>query len=275
MECSNRDCNDEFKNQESKFVQGRNAIKFRETKDRVRVSPQDYLFTGSSKVTSCGFWQKRVRLSDLLEGGLNSTPGTCLPTVLLVLPNYFKAALKGMHLRGQTEPKRWFSLILADSRLFLEQNKAFKNQEKGVLAKGVSVESSVTAKETKSTQGYWAQRYIWHSERHSQERPAYLEKTPSKNPLFLVPEAFEKRREFRRKSLTFARNRRKLQEPTGSCRFVFVPLASIVPSSAIICPTMLEVGWALKFICFRLQGPLGGSFCQKPLARHDSNIASF
>ena len=32
-----------------------------------------------------------------------------------------------------------------------------KSQEKGVLAKGVSVESSVTAKETKSTQGYWAQ----------------------------------------------------------------------------------------------------------------------
>ena len=27
-------------------------------------------FTGSSKATSCGFWQKRVRVSDLLEGGV-------------------------------------------------------------------------------------------------------------------------------------------------------------------------------------------------------------
>ena len=36
----------------------------------------------------------------------------------------------------------------------------FRNQEKGVLAKGVSVESSVTAKETKNTQGYRPQQYI-------------------------------------------------------------------------------------------------------------------
>ena len=33
-------------------------------------------------------------------------------------------ALKGMNLRGQTEPERRFSLIFAASRLFLE-NKAF------------------------------------------------------------------------------------------------------------------------------------------------------
>ena len=33
-----------------------------------------------------------------------------------------------------------------------------RNQEKGVLAIGVSVESSVTAKETKNTQGYWPQQ---------------------------------------------------------------------------------------------------------------------
>ena len=36
-------------------------LALRETKDTVRVSLQEYLFTGSSKVTSCGFWQKRVR----------------------------------------------------------------------------------------------------------------------------------------------------------------------------------------------------------------------
>ena len=46
--------------------------KLRESKDTVRVSLQEYLFTGSSKATSCGFWQKRARLSDLLEGGLTA-----------------------------------------------------------------------------------------------------------------------------------------------------------------------------------------------------------
>ena len=59
--------------------------KIRETKDTVRVSLQEYLFTGSSKSTSCGFWQKRVRLSDLLEGGLTVLQEPAL-TVLLVLP---------------------------------------------------------------------------------------------------------------------------------------------------------------------------------------------
>ena len=33
-----------------------------------------------------------------------------------------------------------------------------RDQEKGVLAKGVSVESSDTAKETKNIQGYWPQQ---------------------------------------------------------------------------------------------------------------------
>ena len=63
------------------------AILFiRETKDTVRVSLQEYLFAGSSKATSCGFWQKRVRLSDLLEGGLTVLQEPAL-TVLMVLPN--------------------------------------------------------------------------------------------------------------------------------------------------------------------------------------------
>ena len=57
----------------------------RETKDTVKVSLQEYLFT-ASKGTSCGIWQKRVRLSDLLEGGLAVLQEPAL-TVLLVLPN--------------------------------------------------------------------------------------------------------------------------------------------------------------------------------------------
>ena len=57
-----------------------------------------------------------------------------------------------------------------------------RSQEKGVLAKGVSVETSVTAKETKNTQGCWPQQYIWHSERHSREKGAFC-----KNPLLKTP----------------------------------------------------------------------------------------
>ena len=59
----------------------------RETKDTVKVSLQEYLFTGSWKGASCGIWQKRVGLSNLLEGGLAVLQEPAL-TVLLVLPIY-------------------------------------------------------------------------------------------------------------------------------------------------------------------------------------------
>ena len=52
------------------------------------MSLQEYLFTGSSKVTSCGFWQKRVRLSDLLEGGLTVLQEPTI-TVLFSGPSIF------------------------------------------------------------------------------------------------------------------------------------------------------------------------------------------
>ena len=52
----------------SKIRSSKKGLKIRETKDTVRVFLQEYLFTGSSKVTSCGFWQKRVRLLDVLAG---------------------------------------------------------------------------------------------------------------------------------------------------------------------------------------------------------------
>ena len=70
-----------------------------------------------------------------------------------------------------------------------------RNQVKGVLAKGGgvfcrvqchvqdSVESSVTSKEAKNTQGYWAQQYVWHSERHSQEQRTFLQKPLLETPL--------------------------------------------------------------------------------------------
>ena len=67
-------------------------------------------------------------------------------------------------------------------------------RKRGVLAKGVSVESSITAKEMKATQGYWPQQYICHSERHSQERRTFLQKPPPKTPLswFLIFQDFPK-----------------------------------------------------------------------------------
>ena len=55
-----------------------------------------------------------------------------------------------------------------------------RNKEKGVLAKGVSAESSVTAKEIKNTQGYWPQQYMWHSERHIQEKRTFCKNPPLK-----------------------------------------------------------------------------------------------
>ena len=63
-----------------------------------------------------------------------------------------------------------------------------RNQDKGVLATGVSAASSVMRKTTKTTQGYWSQKYIWHSGHHSQERCTHLQNPPSRNPLFVVPE---------------------------------------------------------------------------------------
>ena len=79
----------------------------RETKDTVRVSLQEYLFTGSSKVTSCGFWQKRVQLWDLLEGGLTATL-----TVLLVLPCKWGSSKS----RKSTEKRTFCALSLRTVR---------------------------------------------------------------------------------------------------------------------------------------------------------------
>ena len=57
-----------------------------------------------------------------------------------------------------------------------------RNQEKGVLAKGVSVESSATTRNNKNIQGYWAWQYFRHSERHSQGRRAFCKKALLKTP---------------------------------------------------------------------------------------------
>ena len=61
-----------------------------------------------------------------------------------------------------------------------------RNQEKGVLAKGVSVASNVTPTK-QNTQEYWDQQYTWHSERHDEERRPILQENLL-NTLFFVPD---------------------------------------------------------------------------------------
>ena len=53
------------------------------------------------KLISCGFWQKRVRLSDLLEGGLTVLQEPTL-TVLLVLPNIVILSVADLYRDGSS-----------------------------------------------------------------------------------------------------------------------------------------------------------------------------
>ena len=78
------------------FAQGKNRQNcqkyfrhfFRETKDTVRVSLQEYLFTGSWILA-----EKSTVIAPL-GGGFNSTQGTTL-TVYLVLPTFRAAPISG------------------------------------------------------------------------------------------------------------------------------------------------------------------------------------
>ena len=78
-----------------------------------------------------------------------------------------------------------FSNLLA-TRPSLTESDWTRNQEKGVLAKGVSVESSVTAKETKNTQVLAPAVHL--ALRAPQPREAYILQKPLLKPLFLVPD---------------------------------------------------------------------------------------
>ena len=84
-------------------------------------------------------------------------------------------------------PREFLSSHLLGNRAG-HQTSPQHSEEKGVLAKGVSVESSVTPTETKTIQGYWAQQHIWHSEFQPREA-CIFQKPPSKKPLFLHPGA--------------------------------------------------------------------------------------
>ena len=47
---------------------------------------QEGLVIGSSKIASCGCWQKRTRLSDLIQEGVPQHPWSSTLTLLLLLP---------------------------------------------------------------------------------------------------------------------------------------------------------------------------------------------
>ena len=82
-------------------------------------------------------------------------------------------------------PSKVGNLLRGVSAAFLGSRVMYdllRNQEKGVLAKGVSKKSTVTAKERKNTQGYWPQQHIWHSHRHSQDRCTFCRKPLLKTP---------------------------------------------------------------------------------------------
>ena len=55
-----------------------------------------------------------------------------------------------------------------------------KEPRRGGLSKGCFCRIQCDAQETKSAQGHWTQRYIWHSKRHSEERSTFLKLKPSK-----------------------------------------------------------------------------------------------
>ena len=72
--------------------------------------------------------------------------------------------------------------LLTDRKCTQYRQLKIGRREKGVLAKGVFAESSVTPKKTKTIQGHWAKQCIWHSERHSQERGTILQSPLLKTP---------------------------------------------------------------------------------------------
>ena len=66
----------------------------------------------------------------------------------------------------------------------------FQKSRKGGFSKRGFCRVQRHAQETKQCQEHWAQPYVWHSERHSQERRNFLQKTLQKNH-FLVPEGWQ------------------------------------------------------------------------------------
>ena len=123
----------------------------------------------------------------------------------------FLTKLQSYFLWGGTSAERsWLEVLFLETRIFLREKlryfprkvggpsfcgsekfppnfpQNFQEPRKGGFSKGVSAESSVTAKETKNTQGYWPQQYTWHSERHGQERHTFCKNHLPKTPLSLL-----------------------------------------------------------------------------------------
>ena len=93
-------------------------------------------------------------------------------------PEKIKAGQTWSCKNGQKQESMYFDDLILPLTPGTCSPPILRNHEKGVLAKGVSAESSVTPKETENNQGYWARECIWHSERRSQERRKIFAKKP-------------------------------------------------------------------------------------------------
>ena len=78
--------------------------------------------------------------------------------------------------QSQNSYTHFFQLFFGIN-VFSRKLHLLRNQEKGVLAKGVSVESSVMAKETNNTQAYWPNS-TFGTQSATAKRGVHFAKTP-------------------------------------------------------------------------------------------------
>ena len=118
-----------------------------------------------------------------LSRGPSPTPHACFPVFFWKKQKFTKLTCS----KQLGAMKRAAQEVAKSTQLAI-----FRNQEKGVFSKGGFCRVQCHSKGNKRYWGYWAQQYIWQSERHSQKRRIFSQKHPSKNPLFLVPEIFHR-----------------------------------------------------------------------------------
>ena len=91
-------------------------------------------------------------------------------------------------LRTRNPPKISLRKALSLKTVTSLNKESSQEPRKGGFSKGVFCRVERHAQEDIKYQGYWAQQYIWHSERHSQDRRTFLQKPLVKTPFssFLI-----------------------------------------------------------------------------------------
>ena len=119
----------------------------------------------------------------------NST--TDIPTITVLRFGHLSCQSQaGDRLMNIDATRRFYCIWFLLPSLFLEDVELVKNQEEGVLAKGVSVESSVTAKEQKAPKDILGSAVHVALQSPEPVRRTFSQKAPSENP-FLVPKLGE------------------------------------------------------------------------------------